>query len=597
MSNTTKQSARGEALPSPPARAPRSPSHPPRPAPPGVATMMTPDDPDPRPIHSLQVDEVLNRIGFGRAHVFLLFIVGLFFSSDAAESMLLSYVGPAVRCSWSDVSPEQSAALTTVVFVGMAVGAIFWGRLADRQGRRFTLRILSLLTFALGAVSAAAPDYTALVLARLAVGVCLGGFGVSFTYFLEFLPQKNRGKFALIIMTAWTAGVLFEAIVAWIALYTAEGPSPSEAPTWRWRWLLGVSAVPVLFAFALFLCCIDESPRWLHVVGRREEAEQVLRRIERRNRNPLAQRWRLAHHASREDMPSFRNVLRILLGKKMRRTTLLLWFIWFANSTCYYGLVLVSTAIEVARERREHQLEAHEEGISSNSSGALPGGELYCHPRTGTPFSETDFEDVFASALSELPALAVAVMLVDRIGRRASQTGAFLLTAGSLFLLLLVPSTRQSDTAFLFFARGAITMAYDVTWLYTPEVLPTAIRTSAFGIANSFSRLGGIVTPFVGQTMLSRDMEEGAELVYLTLAVLAAIASALLPIETADSEMPDELADVGQHGTRHTGRVAPVDMDMDMDMDIELRPTVSVEHGAFTGEPSSEATADELAVI
>ena len=77
-----------------------------------------------------------------------------------------------------------------------------------------------------------------------------------------------------------------------------------------------------------------------------------------------------------------------------------------------------------------------------------------------------------------------------------ARTGsAFLLAAVALLLLATVPPSRASETLLLFCARALITGAFLVIWVYTPEIYPTAYRTTASGLANSFARFGGMRVP------------------------------------------------------------------------------------------------------
>ncbi len=96
--------------------------------------------------------------GFGRFQWLLLCYTGLAYFADACETMLLSFLGPAVRCQWR-VSAGGESALTSVVFAGMMCGVYTLGALADNQGRRRGFLASAVLLGASGLASSLAPSF------------------------------------------------------------------------------------------------------------------------------------------------------------------------------------------------------------------------------------------------------------------------------------------------------------------------------------------------------------------------------------------------------------------------------------------------------
>jgi len=115
------------------------------------------------------------------------------------------------------------------VFVGMLVGANVWGWLADLKGRRVGFLYPGLFSCVAGVASAAAPNFTWLLLCRALVGLGLGGVPVAFNLFLEFLPLAGRGQYLVLFETFWAVGAVVEAGLAW-AVFEPLGwcvnPSP-----------------------------------------------------------------------------------------------------------------------------------------------------------------------------------------------------------------------------------------------------------------------------------------------------------------------------------------------------------------------------------
>uniref|UniRef100_A0A0D6QYE7 Major facilitator superfamily (MFS) profile domain-containing protein n=2 Tax=Araucaria cunninghamii TaxID=56994 RepID=A0A0D6QYE7_ARACU len=173
--------------------------------------------PDPEMENGAQVfsvDDALLAVGFGKYQFLLLAYSGMGWIAEAMEMMLLSFVGPAVRSEWG-LSPDQESMITSVVFVGMMMGAYLWGILSDSKGRRCGFFVTSVVTFIAGLMSAFSPNYLALVVTRCLVGLGLGGGPVLSSWFLEFIPAPQRGFWMVVFQAFWTVGTLLEASLAW----------------------------------------------------------------------------------------------------------------------------------------------------------------------------------------------------------------------------------------------------------------------------------------------------------------------------------------------------------------------------------------------
>ncbi len=163
------------------------------------------------------------------------------------------------------------------------IGMLLSGPLSDRVGRRPVLMVAAVL-FAISAVtSAIAPDFLSFILARM-----LGGFGVGAAliiapmYIAEIAPPEQRGRMVSINQLNIVIGISAAFFSNYLILSLGEsGTAWTQAlglDTHGWRWMLGVEALPaVAYFFALFL--VPESPRWLVMQGRDEEAGAVVDRL------------------------------------------------------------------------------------------------------------------------------------------------------------------------------------------------------------------------------------------------------------------------------------------------------------------------------
>lgn len=163
------------------------------------------------------------------------------------------------------------ACLTLSATLAMAIA----GPLADRFGRKRVLAVTALL-FTISAIwSALATTYVGLIAARL-----IGGFGVGGAliiaplYIAEIAPAEKRGR----LVSFNQLNIVLGFSAAFFSNYFIEKAMPNTEPgvfNDAWRWMLAVEAVPAII-YLVALWVVPNSPRWLAMKGRREEARQVL---------------------------------------------------------------------------------------------------------------------------------------------------------------------------------------------------------------------------------------------------------------------------------------------------------------------------------
>lgn len=186
--------------------------------------------------HSQQLEL---EIGIGKFQYMAKCYAGLGFMAEAFEIMILSFIGPALRSQWT-LSPTQESLMSTVVFTGMLIGAIFWGFITDSYGRRKGLLIISIVTAVCAALSTFSPNYNCLLALRMMVRFAVGGGPVYGSWLLEFVPSQNRGMWTIICTAFWTIGTIHEALLALIIM-----------PRLGWRWLLALSSI---ICITFFIC-------------------------------------------------------------------------------------------------------------------------------------------------------------------------------------------------------------------------------------------------------------------------------------------------------------------------------------------------------
>ena len=178
-----------------------------------------------------------------------------------------------IELGWSVASLTLTATLAMM----------FAGPLSDRIGRRPVLRIAAVL-FAISAVaSAVAPTFLFLVIARM-----IGGFGVGAAliiapmYIAEIAPPDIRGRMVsfnqLNIVVGISAAFFSNFLILKLGQSDIGWATSLRLEDWTWRWMLGIETLPAIFYFFALLF-VPESPRWLAMRGRDDEALQVLVKV------------------------------------------------------------------------------------------------------------------------------------------------------------------------------------------------------------------------------------------------------------------------------------------------------------------------------
>jgi SP family arabinose:H+ symporter-like MFS transporter len=160
------------------------------------------------------------------------------------------------------------------------------GPLSDRLGRRPILKYAAILFFVSALISALAPSFLVLVIARMIGGLGVGAaLIVAPMYIAEISPPEMRGRMVSINQLNIVVGISVAFFMNYLVLKLGQSDAAwalsLRLGEWNWRWMLGLEALPaVLYFFSIGL--VPESPRWLVMKNREKEALEVMSRF-----NPL----------------------------------------------------------------------------------------------------------------------------------------------------------------------------------------------------------------------------------------------------------------------------------------------------------------------
>jgi MFS transporter, SHS family, lactate transporter len=188
-------------------------------------------------------------------HAFLASFLG--WSLDSLDFFLLIFCVPAIAAEFhAKVSDVAEAVFLTLVF--RPLGALIFGWMADKWGRKPTLMVNIVAYSAVELSCAFAPSLHSLLILRALFGVAMGGvWGVGAALAFESLPKEGRGMFSGLLQEGYAVGYLLAAGAFW-GLFPFIG----------WRGLFVVGAAPALVAFFVERK-VDESPAWLEMKAKK----------------------------------------------------------------------------------------------------------------------------------------------------------------------------------------------------------------------------------------------------------------------------------------------------------------------------------------
>jgi len=141
----------------------------------------------------LDIDDAVEMLGMGVFQYKILFAAGLCFAADSMEVLLLSFLSVVLKAAW-DLSDDQTATITSSVFIGALMGTLVLGRLGDLIGRKPVFTLTAGIICLSGFLTAVANNFWTLLFFRFMVGFGVGGLTVPFDTLAEFVPNNQRGS-------------------------------------------------------------------------------------------------------------------------------------------------------------------------------------------------------------------------------------------------------------------------------------------------------------------------------------------------------------------------------------------------------------------
>lgn len=416
-----------------------------------------------------QVEEIVSRMD--RAHETPMFyrIVALVAAGMLMDSIDV-YIGSAVASSalsthWSTVA--QNSTFMSAGFLGLLVGSLLAGFVGDLKGRRVAYQINLLLFGGFTFLGAFAPNMAILSLCRLGAGLGLGAEIVTgFAMVNEFAPMNRRGHWCAIVSLVANCGVPIAMLLCAFII-----------PRWSWRPLfVGIGLVAAVIWW--LRRDIPESPRWLAVHNRYDEADAIVKQLEANGSEPI--------EATKSATDSTRNAG----GRSLGICLLVAIVAVSATNVCSYAFTSWVPTILVKR------------GI--NLSASLTTSTMMM---LGAPVG-----------------CLIGSLLIDRIGRKRTIVPAFLFTGVFGMMYAFQTSTVGAIVVGFLLMMCLYVLMASVVAVYAPELFATKVRFRCVGVANAIAKLLNVLMPMVVGWML---VNLGATSIFVSISVIA-IASMLI---------------------------------------------------------------------
>jgi MFS family permease len=434
-------------------------------------------------------------------HWRVVFALGIAWVLDGLEVTIVGSIGSVLeRPDTLALGAAQIGWAGSLYVAGAVVGALVFGRMADRLGRK-RLFLLTLATYMAATVATAfATGYASFALCRFLTGIGIGGEYAAINSAIdELIPARVRGRVNLAINGSFWIGAALGAALSLVLLDPRVlGPQLG----WRAGFLAGAA---LAFAVLLVRRNVPESPRWLLAHGRGDEAERIVAGIERAA--GVASPTAIAAPVAARPLPTLREIADVLLRRYPQRSAVVLALM--ISQAFFYNAIFFTYALVLTRFY----------GVADARVGLF----------------------IFPFAAGNVLGPLLLGPLFDRVGRRVMIATTYGLSGVTLALTgwgfvggVLDAATQTLAWSVVFFLASA---AASSAYLTVSEVFPLQMRAIAISIFYAVGTgIGGFAAPALFGALVATGSRANVFAGYLVGAVLVLIAAVIAWKWAVDAE-------------------------------------------------------------
>lgn len=444
---------------------------------------------------TVDANQVIDDAKFNPFHWMVLFWCALIIIFDGYDLVIYGVVMPSLMKEWN-LTPIQAGALGSYALFGMMIGALVFGPLSDRIGRKKSIMACVILFSGFTVLNGLVNDPVKFGLCRFIAGLGIGGVMPNVVALMsEYAPKKIRSTLVAIMFSGYSVGGMLSA-----------GLGMALIPTHGWSPVFFVAGIPLLL-LPMVLKFLPESAGFLVRQGRHEEAAAVLARVQPGFALQADERLVLG-----EAKTTGGSVLQLFRDGRALRTLML----WLAFFCCLLMVYALASWLPKLMSKAGYGLGSSLSFLLVLNFGAIFGaiGGGWLGDRLNLPRVLLVF-------------FALAAISISLLGYKSD--------TGVLYTLIAIAGATTIGSQILLYALGAQFYSMD-------------IRSTGLGWASGIGRNGAIVGPLLGGALMAANLPLAGN--FLAFAIPGAIASLAMGVfsmrqATATSALPVRAKAVG----------------------------------------------------